>query len=70
MTHLLIKDNLNLMERRRTEEAVELGITDSFTSESGFDTTTMLPEMLRFYLNEYSFDMIPSKVKGHAVLTL
>ena len=35
----------------------------TFASESGFDSHVMVPEILRFYLNQYTFDMIPSKVK-------
>ena len=47
---------------------MELGLTDTFTDENGFDTSTMLPEMLRFYLNEYSFDMVPSMTKVKRML--
>ena len=59
---------LKIIARRRKEEAVELGLTDTFTDENGFDTSTMLPEMLRFYLNEYSFDMVPSMTKVKRML--
>ena len=66
MTSSLLK--IIHVARRRKEEAVELGLTDTFTDENGFDTSTMLPEMLRFYFNEYSFDMVPSMTKVKRML--
>ena len=57
------QDDLSSIARRREEQAVELGLTATFASESGFDSHVMVPEILRFYLNQYTFDMIPSKVK-------
>lgn len=57
------QDDLTTIARRREEQAVELGLTATFASESGFDSHVMVPEILRFYLNQYTFDMIPSKVK-------